>query len=58
MPQRKSRLPSLDEIQEKVRRGIIDDSLVAPGALDLEDWEILREPPPDEQAAEESRASV
>lgn len=55
-PERRS--PTLDEIRAKAERGIVDDFLATEGALDLEDWEILGEPPPDERPALKSRASA
>lgn len=54
MAERERRWSSIDEVIEKARRGIIDDSVDAVPPFGLEDWEIRGEPEP----AEASRAGV
>ncbi len=44
------RWPDLNTVMEKARKGIIDDTMAAVPPYDLEDWEILGLPPPDETA--------
>ena len=56
--ERKRRMPSFEERMEMAERGIVDDSLATEAALDLEVWEILGEPSPDERPAVERRASA
>jgi hypothetical protein len=44
MLEQRRRWPSIDEVIEKAKRGIIDDTMDAVPPYDLEDWEISGEP--------------
>lgn len=48
MPERERRYPSIEEVIEKAKRGIIDDTSAVVPPFDREDWEILGDPPPEE----------
>jgi hypothetical protein len=58
MPGQERRYPSIDEVIEKAKRGIIDERASAAPPFDLEDWEILGEPPPEESTDKRRRASA
>ncbi len=58
MVKRERRWPTIEEVIEKAKRGIIDDTAAAVPPFDLEDWEILGEPPPEESAEERRQASA
>ena len=55
MAGRKPRWPTLEEILEDTKKGIIDDREAAIPPFDLEDWEILGEPAPEDAAAEDPK---
>jgi hypothetical protein len=45
------RWPTLQEVEDKTKKHILDDRMAAVPTYELEDWEILGEPAPDEAAA-------
>lgn len=57
MAKRERCWPTIEEVIEKAKRGIIDETSAAVPPFDLEDWEILGEPPPEESADGRRRAS-
>ena len=50
------RWPSIDEVIEKAKRGVIDDTMDAVPPFGLKDWEIRDEPAPEEAAVARTRA--
>lgn len=52
---RKPRWPDFETSMKKLKKGIIDDTADAVPPYDLEEWEILGEPPPEEHALTEKR---
>jgi hypothetical protein len=52
------RWPSIDEVIEKAKRGIIDDTTDAVPPFGLKDWETRGEPEPEEVAVARHRAQA
>lgn len=50
---RKPRWPTLEQELESLKKGILDCTSAAVPPFDLEDWEILGEPAPEDAAAED-----
>lgn len=46
---REPRWPDRDTMLEKVRNGILDDTMAVVDIYDLEDWEVFGEPGPAER---------
>ncbi len=56
MPKR--RWPSLEEVREKTKQHVLDDRMAEVPPYDLEDWEILGTPAPEEPPAPAKPAPV
>ena len=54
MTERGRRWPTIEEVVDKAKRGIVDDTTAVVPPFDLDDWEILGDPPP-EQVADDRR---
>jgi len=52
---KKRRWPTPAETAEKVKQGILDDTKAAIPPYDLEEWEIMGEPEPEERPQEPLR---
>jgi hypothetical protein len=50
--------PSLDEVREKAKKHVLDDRMAAVPPYELEDWEILGNPAPGENAATDERPAA
>ena len=58
MAERERQWPTVEEVIEKAKRGVADDTTAVVPPFDLEDWEILGEPPPEPSANDRREESA